>query len=180
VVFRLYSHWYGHPQHALAFLRIACEASAQLEKELTTFAQFFSEPSRLNAEFFVGKVMGAAARSDGMAVRLDGDWDASQAASLTEAALGDQCDLEWVYHVDLVEKSVAVFGYANRVRMAIDHLRAGLADLADPYVLGEMDGANEVAQGIQRNIQRLQAAGFSFDAGIPSGVAALVATPSST
>jgi hypothetical protein len=102
---RLYQHCDGYPTGVLPHIEAAIEKSEEL---LSTHATRFKEkekgtipPSTL-AALYIGDssdVYGAAAR-----VQLDSE----HAFDVRE--LGNQGDLEWIYVVDAVERTVCIYG----------------------------------------------------------------------
>jgi len=102
--YRLYKHWDGYPSGNLPIIAKALERSAVLLKAEEKFP--VRSRAKLSPECLAGLIVGESTGLYGIGARIEDIY--SEGFSLK--TLGDQCDLEWVYVVDLENRVVEVFG----------------------------------------------------------------------
>jgi hypothetical protein len=125
---RIYRHQDGYPTENLALIGSALKIALEQCSEYNSKFNQASDPRQPIVDQVVGLLLGASTWVYGMAARIDDD-DGEKAvysASLKPEYFGNQGDLEWVYVVDLNEKTVNVYGgdYSDPQ----DHLSRGVVD----------------------------------------------------
>ena len=115
----------------------------------------------------VGLIIGAATCEYGMGARIDQNWDDDSQAvfneSFKQTHLGDQSDLDWIYIVNVDEKSVNVYGGGYTDCSPQEHFKKGFADpvkyanqLRDEFI-------DDERKAIKDAVKAVQATGFSVN-----------------
>lgn len=107
---RIYKHSDGYPTANLPLIQKALKSS--LDQVYAAQKRFKSSANRISVAQVVGHLIGAATTVYGMGANIDQD-DNSQAIyddSFRVHMLGCQCDLEWIYLINLNTKTVDVYG----------------------------------------------------------------------
>lgn len=104
---RLYKHSDGYPTGNLPIIE---KALMRALRQNQTKAVRFSEPSPqpIGVDQLVGLIIGEATDEYGMGARIDDSGEFLEAFKVSH--LGDQWDLEWMYIVDLENKTVSIYG----------------------------------------------------------------------
>ncbi|MBY0525575.1 MAG: hypothetical protein K2R98_19375 [Gemmataceae bacterium] len=126
---RLYRHWDGYPTCNLSTIAEAIEKANELHQKYAM--QSWSKDYQLTdmpAQTFADLVVASSIQWDGAAARIDDDngRDCVWHEELSSAHYGNQGDLEWVYVVDVEQRTVKVYG--NDYGTPAEHIRRGTVD----------------------------------------------------
>lgn len=149
---RFYKHYDGYPTGNLPIIAKAlCDGAAKIaehQAELKT-----QKPGKFCTELFEGLLIGAATDVYGISARVEEKYE----EEFRPEHLGNQSDLEWLYLVDLKEKTVEVFGGKYTGNLPQSHYRKGsvkpekwLENLRPEYVDAEREQLNCAIRDIEQ------------------------------
>ena len=156
--YRLYKHSDGYPTGNLPIIKQAIEEVQQLQPEDDD--RFMSRSNdRYAVSCLVGKILGAATSEYGMGAYIEEDYY----DGFNSEQLGNQWDLEWIYILDPIMKTLKIYGggYANCSPQ--QHLANGYADpvaYADRLIEEYQDRER---QEINKLVSEIMALGYQIN-----------------
>jgi hypothetical protein len=164
---RIYKHCDGYPTHTLALF---VDAIKQAKKQIKEYiAQFEKEPKnapKMNVSQIVGLLIGSATSVYGQGIEVQKELSDKQVFginALSEEILGNQGDLEWIYVLNVTEKTLKVYGGQWTGKIPSDHVAKGVVD---PFleVTKKMDEyKEETRQRLEKTIKDLNRLGFKIN-----------------
>lgn len=146
---RLYKHSDGYPSGNLPIIAEALANGKRLLEQ-------YKETRPLNVEAMLGLMIGAATSIYGMGAKPEETYR----EEFKPEHLGDQGDLEWIYLIDLEERTVQVYGGGFSGDLPQRAYEKGVVDplYTDPDLQNEYRVAER--KEIERAIEQIEAQGF--------------------
>ncbi|MCP3684729.1 MAG: hypothetical protein GY861_18835 [bacterium] len=133
-VTRLYKHCDGYPTGNLPVIQKALAKS--LEQQAKSLKRHKEYGSKITVDQMVGHIIGEATSIYGMGAFIEKKYQ----SEFKPIHLGNQFDLEWIYIIDIKEKTVSIYGGESTGDSPQKTYKKGVVD---PFVYVERSIADE-------------------------------------